>query len=184
MKIRNISIVALASILLLLFLPVFYCILFYGSHMNYFEAYKLVTVGGNKVLFLAAVLGVALFSLLYLLLRKIPYNRHTAIGMVLSSFVICFLLYLANVNISKCIAFYSGWDCGMVANSARWIFEGGELGYGDYYTIFSNNVPITWLLYRLYSFSSNLPNYPYNPEFIWIQFQCVMFSAAVFFLNL
>lgn len=87
--------------------------------------------------------------------------------------------YMINVNISKCIAFYGGWDCGMVANSARWIFEGGELGYDDYYTIYSNNIPITWLLYKLYCFSSGMKAYPYNPEFIWIQFQCVMLSLAV-----
>lgn len=87
--------------------------------------------------------------------------------------------YMININISKCIAFYGGWDCGMVANSARWIFEGGELGYDDYYTIYSNNIPITWLLYKLYCFSSGMKAYPYNPEFIWIQFQCVMLSLAV-----
>ena len=72
--------------------------------------------------------------------------------------------YMININISKCIAFYGGWDCGMVANSARWIFEGGELGYDDYYTIYSNNIPITWLLYKLYCFSSGMKAYPYNPE--------------------
>lgn len=181
MKLKYISAAAFASILLSLFLPVFYCIIFLGSNMNYNDAHKIVTIEGNKVLLLCAVIGTLILFLLYLLLRKIPYNRHTAIGVAISTLLACILLYAVNIQISKCIAFYGGWDCGMVANSARWVYEGGEMGYGDYYTIFTNNVPITWLLYRLYSFSSSLSGYPYNPEFIWIQFQCVMFSAAVFF---
>ena len=68
----------------------------------------------------------------------------------------------------------------MVDNSARWLYEGQTLGYDDHYTIYSNNIPVTWLLYQLYSFASGLKGYPYNPEFIWIQFQCVMLSLAVF----
>lgn len=88
--------------------------------------------------------------------------------------------YAVNVQIAKCIAFYGGWDCGMVANSARWVFEGGEMGYGDYYSIYTNNVPITWLLYRLYSCAANSVSYPYNPEFVWIQFQCAQHALAVF----
>ena len=180
MKLKNMSIAALSSILLILFLPVFYCIIFYGSNMNYNEAHKIVTIEGNKVLLLCTFIGVLILSLFYFVLRKIPYNRHTITGVAIFAFLTCILFYLVNVNISKCIAFYGGWDCGMVANSARWVYEGGELGYDDYYSIYSNNVPITWLLLKLYSISSSLFGYPYNPEFIWIQFQCIMFSMAVF----
>lgn len=67
----------------------------------------------------------------------------------------------------------------MVANSARWIYEGGELGYDDYYNIFSNNIPVTWVLYKLYSLSASMTSYPYNPEFIWIQYQCILLTLAV-----
>lgn len=114
------------------------------------------------------------------LLRKIPFCRNTVIGVVGISLMLCVIFYFVNVEISKCIAFYGGWDCGMVANSARWVYEGGDMGYEDYYTVYTNNVPITWLLYKLYSVSASASWYPYNPEFIWIQYQCVMFSVAVF----
>lgn len=181
MKLKNLSVAALASMLLILFLPVFYCVIFKGNNMNYNADHKITTLYGNESLLLFAVLGVCVLLALYFLLKRIPYNRYTIAGFTILSLVICIVFYFVNVKISKCIAFYGGWDCGMVANSARWIYEGGELGYEDYYTIYTNNIPITWLLYKLYSAVSGFANYPYNPEFIWIQFQCVMFSAAVFF---
>lgn len=126
------------------------------------------------------MLGIlVLFCLLYCL-KKIAYIRVTIIGSVVLAAAVSVAFYVVNVQIAKCVAFYGGWDCGMVANSARWVFEGGEMGYGDYYSIYTNNVPITWLLYRLYSYTANSASYPYNPEFVWIQFQCAQRSVAVF----
>ena len=148
--------------------------------MNYNEMHKIITVEGNKVLSLCAVIGVAVLGAAYYFLRKIPYTGRIAVWFTGITLAVCILFCLVNIKISKCIAFYGGWDCGMVANSARWLYEGQTLGYDDYYTIYSNNIPVTWLLYQLYSFASGLKGYPYNPEFIWIQFQCVMLSLAVF----
>ena len=181
MKIKYISIAAATSILLVLFLPVFLSVIFVGTDMNYNELHKIATLYNNKTLLLFAIVGVGILFVLYYLLRKIPYERYTIVGVILFSLFICILFYIINVKISKCIAFYSGWDCGLVANSARWVYEGGEMAGDDYYKIYTNNVPIAWLLYRLYSISSELPDYPYNPEFIWIEFQCFMFAVAIFF---
>ena len=180
MKKRYSSTALLSLLLLVLFLPVLFCIVYYGTNMNYNELHKIVTLEGNRVLFLCAVIGAAVLGILYYFLKKLPYTRRSVMIFTGITFVVCVLFYGINVHISKCIAFYGGWDCGMVANSARWIYEGSDLGYGDYYTIYSNNIPITWLLYKLYSLSASFPGYPYNPEFIWIQFQCLMLSLAVF----
>ena len=180
MKKKCISTATLSVLLLVLFLPVFYYIVFYGTNMNYNEMHKIITVEGNKVLSLCAVIGVAVLGAAYYFLRKIPYTGRIAVWFTGITLAVCILFCLVNIKISKCIAFYGGWDCGMVANSARWLYEGQTLGYDDYYTIYSNNIPVTWLLYQLYSFASGLKGYPYNPEFIWIQFQCVMLSLAVF----
>lgn len=181
MKLKYAGNAAAASILLVLFLPVFYKVISTGNAVNYYDGYKIVTFYSNKVLFLYVLGGAAILFVLYGLLRKIPFNRYTAAGMVVGTFLICILFYAVNVKISKCIAFYGGWDCGAVANSAHWVYEGETMGYDDYYTIYANNVPITWLLYRLYWVSSELSGYPYNSEFIWIQFQCLMLTAALFF---
>lgn len=181
MKGKKITSAAVSILLLILFLPVFYHIIVTGNHTNYNAEHKIETLYPNTTLFLYVILAVFLFGGLYYLLSKIPVRKSTIIGTIFISFFSCILFYIIKVEISKNIAFYGGWDCGMVANSARWVFNGDEIGYDDYYFIYSNNIPITWLLYILYQFSNSIVSYPYNPEFIWIQFQCFMFSLAVFF---
>lgn len=181
MKLRSLSTAALALLLVLLFLPVLCCVIFIGNDMDYYDSYKITTLYSNQSLLLFVIGGGILYAIMCSLMRKIPYNRYTVAGFIFALTMVCFIFYAVNVEISKCIAFYGGWDCGAVANSARWIYAGGELGYDDYYNVYSNNVPITWLLYKLYAFASSVSRYPYNPEFIWIQFQCLMLAAALFF---
>lgn len=173
------STVGLSALLLALFLPVFYFVIFYGTKLNYNEQHKIVTAVGNKTLLLCVIVGACLLAVVFFFIRKIPYTRRSVTIFVVVTFAVSVAFYIINVNISKSIAFYGGWDCGMVANSARWVYEGGELGYDDYYTIFSNNIPVTWVLYKLYSISASMTGYPYNPEFIWIQYQCILLSVAV-----
>ena len=172
---------ASAVLLLILFVPVFYCTIFIGNGVNYNPEHKIEALYPNTLLLLFALLALLIFAGLFVLLEKIPTNKYTLLGTVLFTALVCCLFYFVKVEVSKCIAFYGGWDCGMVANSARWVYNGEDIGYDDYYYIFINNVPITWLLYALYGISSSLPNYAYNPEFIWIQFQCLMFALALFF---
>lgn len=184
MKLKTLSVAAIASMLLLLFLPVFYHVILYGNDMNYNPDHKIYALYGNKVMLALVLIGVAVFLAVIALVRKIPTNKYTTGGFVGFTLIASIAFYLINVEISKCIAFYGGWDCGMVAKSAIRVYEGRGLGYDDYYYIFTNNVPITWLLNRLYSFSVELVGYPYNPEFIWIQFQCAMHAVAIFFSGL
>ena len=74
MKKKCISTATLSVLLLVLFLPVFYYIVFYGTNVNYNEMHKIITVEGNKVLSLCAVIGVAVLGAAYYFLRKIPYT--------------------------------------------------------------------------------------------------------------
>ena len=180
MKIRKFTSLALSSFFLVLFIPVFYSILFMGNETDYNPEHKIETLYGNLPLFCSGLLGILIFTGLYAIFDKIPLNRYTIAGTILFSFFSCAVFYAVKTELSKCIAFYGGWDCGMVANSARWLAQGQGMGYDDYYYIYSNNVPITWLLYILYQFSASLAGYAYNPEFIWIQFQCILYALAVF----
>ena len=181
MKLKNLSSAAMALLLLLLFLPVFYHVIMYGNNMNYNPDHKIYALYGNKVLLALVLIGVLAFLAVLYFVRKIPSNKYTVKGFVAVALLSCVAFYFVNVEVSKCIAFYGGWDCGMVADSARWFYEGGELGQGDYYYIFTNNVPIVWVLNKLYAFACEMKSYPYNPEFIWIQFQCLMHALTVFF---
>lgn len=180
MKLKNISVAAFAALLLMLFLPVFYHVIMYGNNMNYNPDHKIYALYGNRVMLALTLIGVVGFLVIMFLAKKIPTNKYTVRAFVGVAFVVSVLFYLVNVHVAKCIAFYGGWDCGMVAKSAKWVYEGKDLGYDNYYYIFTNNVPITWLLNKLYSFASQWKGYPYDPEFIWIQFQCAMHAVTVF----
>lgn len=181
MKFKNFAAGAVAAGLLFLFLPVFYHVIFYGNNMNYNPEHKIYALYGNKVLLALVFVGIMVFGGLVAMVRKIPANKSTVWGFVGITMVAGILFYMLNVEIAKCIAFYGGWDCGMVAKSAVRVYEGKDLGYGDYYYIFTNNLPVTWLLNRLYEFASGISGYAYNTEFIWIQFQCAVHGAAIFF---
>ena len=113
MKKKCISTATLSVLLLVLFLPVFYYIVFYGTNMNYNEMHKIITVGGIKY-YLCAVIGVAVLGAAYYFLRKIPYTGRIAVWFTGITLAVCILFCLVNIKISKCIAFYGGWDCGMV----------------------------------------------------------------------
>lgn len=181
MKIKRFFAIAFPFFLLALFIPVLGCVILIGNDMNYNAEHKIDVYFSNMMFFIFAILAFIVISGVYYLLNKIPVNKYTVAGTVLFSLAACVLFYFVKVAISRSIAFFGGWDCGMVSNSACWFFEGKGLGYDNYYQIYSNNVPITWLLYVLYRFSVSLTDYAYDPEFIWVQFQCIMFAAAIFF---
>lgn len=105
MKLKNLSVAALASMLLILFLPVFYCVIFKGNNMNYNADHKITTLYGNESLLLFAVLGVCVLLALYFLLKRIPYNRYTIAGFTILSLVICIVFYFVNVKYQNVLHF-------------------------------------------------------------------------------
>ncbi len=54
----------------------------------------------------------------------------------------------------------------------------GKIGEDVYYSVYPNNIPIVWLLHRIYAKALTMPNYPYFPEFLWVQILCVMESVT------
>lgn len=113
MKKKCISTATLSVLLLVLFLPVFYYIVFYGTNMNYNEMHKIITVEGNKVLSLCAVIGVAVLGAAYYFLRKIPYTGRIAVWFTGITLAVCILFCLVNIKISKALHF-------TVAGIAAW----------------------------------------------------------------
>ena len=109
MKKKCISTATLSVLLLVLFLPVFYYIVFYGTNMNYNEMHKIITVEGNKVLSLCAVIGVAVLGAAYYFLRKIPYTGRIAVWFTGITLAVCILFCLVNINIQMhCILRWLG----------------------------------------------------------------------------
>ena len=57
MKKKYIGTVFFSLLLLLLFLPVFFYVIYYGNNVDYNAMHKIVTVEGNRVLFLCAIVA-------------------------------------------------------------------------------------------------------------------------------
>ena len=99
-------------------------------------------------------------------------------GLLLISFtVIC----LINIAISKEIAFRLSWDIMVFRSGAYKISAQQSMGYEYYFSMFSNNIPITYILGRLHRWCTELENYPYSEEFIWTQINCNLISISGFF---
>ena len=162
-----------------LFLPVLACVLFVGRNMDYFAAMKLATLLPNLVLLIIALAGAALWLALFRWLKpELTPGRNLIVNGVLA--VLFVLLFFINIRITKEIAFGLPWDIMVVRGYARSIAN-GPLGYEYYYSMYPNNIPITYILVRLCRWVKEMGNYPYIDEFIWLQGNCALISASGFF---
>ena len=112
------------------FFRFFFYVIYYGNNVDYNAMHKIVTVEGNRVLFLCAIVGDR-GTRCYYFLRKLPTTPRTITVFAAVTVAVCVLLYDPDVNISKCIAFYA-------AGTAEWwpIRHAGSsrrrTGYDDY----------------------------------------------------
>lgn len=164
-------------LMLLVFLPVLICVVFIGNGMDYNEGLKLAVLLPNYVLFLAAVCGMLICAAIAGA-DKIQLNRrvnYLTDGILLFLFV---LLYFINFRVAREIAFQPPWDIMVVSSHGRFIAEGNKLGYSAYFSIYTNNIPMTWLLSRVYTLAMENKDYPYVYDFIWLQMNCILVSVG------
>ncbi len=172
-------------IFLVLFLPVLFCVFFIGNRMDYFEVCKITCVLDNVVIvLLAAVLFALMIGIYYLLHKatcgKVTFNKsiNWCINVLLALFFVG--VYFLGVEISKCIAFYSGWDVSCLAGTVYNLSAGTPIGGEVYYSMYPYNVPIVYFMQKAYDWAKNSSAYPYNAEFIWIQMNNAFISIAGF----
>ncbi len=171
----------LCIILLSLFLPVLFCVVFIGNHMEYWDPMKLVTRLPNQILLLLALAGMVFCIFLFykFVMKNFPFWVNQITKLVLGGVFIG--LYFINVWIAKEICFNLGWDVMVVRGIAyKYAYE-QSIGYYSYLSIYSNNIPICYILGRLLRRAMEIPNYPYAGDFLWIQVNCVLISLAGFF---
>lgn len=173
---------AILSVLLsVCFLPVLVCVVFGGTHIDYWEAVKISTRLPNPALLVIALLGMAICIFLF---RKCAHIRFSAKGNRIADCVLLglfFLLFLINEQIAKEIAFHLPTDYMMVSGVAYKIAKEEPVGYFVYLSMYPNNIPISYLLGKLYRKASEWGNYPYIYEFFWLQVNCALISIAGFF---
>lgn len=163
------------------FLPVLFCVFFLDKHIKYNEGLHPTTVLPNTVLLVIALAGVAVVCLFAWALRKIELTTKVNIitDIVLAGLFV--LLYFINVWIAREIVFRLPWDIMVVTTHASYVAEGNAIGYQPYFSIYTNNIPIVYILKELFTRAMERPEYPYVNDFIWVQTNCVLLSLGGFF---
>lgn len=171
----------LAMLLSVCFLPVLICVVFVGTHMDYWEAVKVSTRLPNPVLLVIALLGMAVCVFLF---RKYSHIRFSVMGNRIANgvlFCLFFLLFLINIQVAKEIAFHLPTDYMMVSGVAYKVAKEEPVGPLYYLSMYPNNIPISYILGKLYQKVSEWKDYPYIYEFFWLQVNCALISTAGFF---
>lgn len=171
----------LSILMLAAFFPVLFCVVLVGNYMDYYEGMKIVTRLPGQVLFIIALAGLGIYMFLFWKCRNIQLSSRVnwATNCVLALLFVA--LYAVNVRVAKEIAFYLPWDIMVVRNVAYEVAYERMLGYHYYFSMYSNNIPIMYILGRLYRKAMEMQNYPYVYDFIWIQVNCALISIAGFF---
>lgn len=170
-----------SAILFVFFLPVLICVAFVGTNMDYWEVVKVSTRLPNPALLAIAVMGLAVCIFLFRKFGRIKFTPKTnriANGILAGLFL---LLYFINVQVAREIAFHLPTDYMMVGGVAYKIAIRESIDYFFYLSIYPNNIPIAYILGRLYRKAMEWQNYPYIYDFIWLQVNCLLISAAGFF---
>ncbi len=179
-KFQAIVIFLIKAFMLAVFLPVLFCVLFIGNHMDYYEGNKLTTLLPNPVLAVIACIGIIVCMILFLKFsRELSGRANWLINGIL--IVLFVALYFVNVRITREIAFPIPWDIGVVKVMAHKIGEEQMIGYEYYLSMYSNNIPISYILGRIYRKAMEFANYPYILDFVWMQVNCALISLGGFF---
>lgn len=138
-------------LMLIIFVPVLFCVLVIGNNMDYWIGAKLTSLlCPTWVLGSMAVLGAAGFLGILYICRNISLSGKSNMiaDMILAG---AFLgIFLLNLMVSKEIAYKLGADMLIVRSCGYEVGMGKELGYYAYLSINPNNIPITYFLSRIY----------------------------------
>ena len=167
-------------IMLVCFLPVLFCCLFIGNNMDYNASLKPDLVVPGWLVAVCAIIAAFAMIIILLYTMKKPMSKK---GDLLCSFlfrVLTFGLVLVSNKIAREIAFFLPWDIDVVRGAALSLVHGQGSPDQTYFSIYTNNIPIVYILAKILEFS-NAHGYSLHEEFIWVQVNCVLMSLAVFF---
>lgn len=171
---------AMNALLLALFLPVLFCVLFIGNKMDYYDSVKADIIVPNALLTLMALIAVAIALWLLYMGRKIRLNGRTARYMSLGMAVLFAGFFLFCLMLSKETVFDMSVDQGIVRRTAIEVAQGIPLGYRYEFSIDYNNIPITYILGQLYRLAGNQAWFTHNPEYLWVMVGCLSVTLAGF----
>ena len=173
----------MSVLFLAVFLPVVFCVFLFGSKMNYTDYLKPTLLFPEiAVFFLALPLaGLSIFLIWLGSKKELEGKKSLIVSAVLVAVTIP--LYFLSRYIAKEIAFHIGWDVMVVDGAALQIAEKTPLGYQFYFSIYTNNIPITYILGKILEFAK-AHDYSTNPEQLWLEVNCFVMSLSVLFSSL
>lgn len=170
-----------SALMLFLFLPVLFCVIFIGNNMDYYEVLKLQTVAPNVILFAVGVICFLIYCVFARWTQNFeltPKRNRITNGLLVLAFT---AVYFLNILIMKEISFRLPWDVMVVSGHAVEFANDRPLGNAYYFSIYTNNIPITYFLGKLLKFAYGLKNYPYPHEFFWVQVNTFLVSVGGYF---
>ena len=163
---------------LIIFIPTLICILIWGNEIDYNYVTKLVTMYGNKGLLLMCFPVVLLLFALIYLTRKIKLTNNLSIVMDVCLIIGFVGVFFVNLEICKCINIAQGWDVSCVVGTAYELNNGIPIGDTSYYSLYPNNVPITFVLYKLIALADSIKEFPFVKDFMWVIANCFFVSVT------
>lgn len=169
-------------LMLLVFMPVLFCVLAIGNNMDYWDPIKQTELlYSTQVIGLLAVFGAVLFVCILYLCRNWQINWKWNLIVNLLLFGVFLGVYFFNTMVCREIAFKLPWDIMMVRGFGYYAGIGEPLGYNSYLSVYPNNIPISYFLGRIYRTVLERGDFPYVIEYAWMQVGCVLISIAGFF---
>lgn len=174
---------AISIIFLIAFVPVLFLIYFFGNKIEYNLACKNTTLYSNGTILLFVIVFLLMAFLFFYLFRNIKMDKK--LSMIVTGVLGLFFigLYFVNLEICKSIWLEQQWDVGCVVGGALKLSIGETLSEqynGSYFSLYPNNVPITYFLYQIYELVDGMENFKYWNEFAWVITICILVSVAGF----
>ncbi len=167
-------------LMLVLFLPVLFCVMFIGNKMDYFEEVKPDLLVPSVVLTVAALAAFVFCLWLVKQGRRIEFTKRMNMFVDLALIVLFTGFYFFCIAISKETVFDMSVDQGIVREAAKEVAHGVALGYRYDFSIDYNNLPIMYILGQIYKLAESLAWFGHDPEYLWIIVGCLIVTGAGF----
>lgn len=167
-------------LMLVLFIPVLFCVMFIGNHMDYWDDVKAKILVPNVLLTLVALAAFAVCLWLIYMGRRITLTKRTSRYLDLLLVVLFTVFYFFCMWLTKETVFDMSVDQGIVREAAKDVAHEVPFGYQFVFSMNYNNLPITYVLGRLYRLAENWTWFHHDPEYLWVMSGCLMVTAAGF----
>ncbi len=171
---------AVNVLMLVIFLPVLFCVMFIGNKMDYFDDVKADILVPNVILTLIALVAFGIAFWLLSLGHKIRMNSRAAALMRLGIGVLFIGFFFFCLMLSKETVFDMSVDQGIVREAAIEVAQGIPLGYRFEFSIDYNNIPITYILAVFYRLAGSWSWFGHDPEYFWVIVGCLSVTIGGF----